>query len=216
MSQDKLWLLKHKTGRVQGPLSSDEIIQRIKDKIIHGEETIAIYPGGRWKPISVEPLFYEQLLQILSYTEEEELDTIHSSSSSQKSHFDSSENISSATVIADLSELRSIRKNRKRKKRSSSKRLKRKSEAFLEKTVIYKPEGEEYELLKEEEGVDRAVEENKRRLSFFQRRKGWILAFSGVVVVFALLFFQDEAEKKHLQEYIELKNPKRKHTRLTT
>ena len=208
MSQDKLWLLKHKNSRVQGPLSSDEIIQLIKDKIVHGEETIAIYPGGRWKPISVEPLFYEQLLQILSYTDEEKIDTIHTSSSTQESRFSSSESVSSATVVADLSELKSIRKKRRRKKRnSSSKRLKRNSESFSEKTVIYKPEEEEYELLTKEGSVDREVEEDKSKIPFFQRKKTWVLVSSIFVVVLALLFFQDKSKQKQLQEYIELKAP---------
>lgn len=204
MSQEKLWLLKYNNGRVQGPLSSDEIIQLIKDKIVHGEETIAAYPGGRWKPISVEPLFYEHLLQILSYEDEDKIDTV-SHSAAQSSDLSFGDSISSATVVADLSELKSIRsKRRKRKKKSSSKKL---DESFSEKTVIYRPE-EEYRSLRKGEVVDKKEMENKSKMFFPKRKKSWILVFSCIIIVLIVLFFQDESDKNQLQEYIELKAPR--------
>ncbi len=209
MSQDKLWLLKYKNGRVQGPLSSDEIIRHIKDRVVQGEETVAVYPGGRWKPISVEPIFYEQLLQVLSYTEKDEIDTVHSGASVQSSHVDTEESISSSTVVADLSELKSIRKKQRKKRRSGSHRSKRKSRSSSEKTVIYKLEEEGFESFKEE-GTAQVAEVSNRKQSFFQRKKVLLLAFSGIGVVFALLFFQDESKDKPFQEYVELQAPREK------
>ena len=209
MSQDKLWLLKYKNGRIQGPLSSDEIIRLIKDKIVHGEETIAMYPGGRWKPISVEPLFYEQLLQVLSYADEVEVDTSHVSSASQESQFSSNEDVSSATVVADVSDLKSIRKKRRRKTRSHSIRLKRKTKSFSEQTVIYRPEEEKHELVEEEKFVNKEVKSDYKASLSFQKKRSWLLIFSTLAVVCVFLFFQKEGGQKKLQEYIELKVPKK-------
>lgn len=215
MSQDKLWLLKHKTGRIEGPLSADEIVHLIRDKIVHGEETVAVYPGGRWKPISVEPQFYEQLLQVLSNADETQEDTSHVSSTSQESRFSSNDSVSSATVIADLRELKSIQKKRRRKKRSSSIRLKKKTESFSEQTVIYKPEEEKYNIVEEERFMNKEVKEDKGESSFFQKNRAWLLLFSILAIVFVFLFFQREVvDRKRLQEYIELKVPKKMATSL--
>ena len=209
----KLWLLKYKNGRIHGPLSEQEITQLIKDKIIHGEETIAVYPGGRWKPISVEPMFYEQLLQILSSTDNEKSiyrDTTAHSHSDKDSYLNTNNSVSSATVIADVSELRDIkRKNREKKRktitRSSSRKRKKKS--FEEKTLIYSETEQETSYLDEKLPLNvKDGEAEKKKGLFFKKNKKWILTIVPIAILCVFLFFEDEQKKQG--NYIELKKPK--------
>ena len=185
MSQNKLWLLKHTNGRVQGPLSTDDIIQLIKDKVVYGEESIFVYPDGRWKPISVEPLFYEPLLSALS---EEEDSPAKSSVSSEDG---GSAFVPSATVIADKSRTTSL--NRKRKRAHVTRSSQRKMSQ--EKTVIY----EEPEEL---EGT--AIRHQKTKLSFLYKRETLI----GLSIFFILLFFfWPSGTKLQTGDYVQLKKP---------
>ena len=212
MSQTKLWLLKYKSGRIHGPLSAKEITQLIKDKVIYGEETIAVYPGGRWKPISVEPVFYEQLLQELSDIDDESKEDLHhttNSTSDQESYL-SSDSISSATVVADVSELKDIRKRRRKKKRRSTvrSRAKQQEESFEEKTVVYYETMEEESHSEDELPLDDEIKKNEGLFSSFKKKKKWILSFLLIIIVFIFLFPPDEKKQQINQEYIELKKPK--------
>ena len=208
MSPKKLWLIKYKNGRIQGPLSIDEIIQLISNRVISGEETISVYPGGRWKPISVEPQFYEALLNVLSDESETEIDKPGSDHSDQESYLSvNPPSISSATVIADLNELKDIQKKR-RKKRNINKRS-RKKESSQEKTVIYHLPEDEY-------NSEREVLENKMvgEEDYFEpskKKKKWILPVAAsLIIVVAFLFFPDEKNKKQEQDYIVLEKPREK------
>lgn len=62
----KLWLVKDSKARISGPYNEEEILQRIKDGEFNGEELIASYPSGRWKPLTVYSVFYDKLLKFLS------------------------------------------------------------------------------------------------------------------------------------------------------
>ena len=105
MSPKKLWWIRYKNGRIQGPLSIDEIIQLISNRVISGEETISVYPGGRWKPISVEPQFYEALLNVLSDEAETEIDRPSSDHSDQNSYLSvNPSSISSGLSLIHISE----------------------------------------------------------------------------------------------------------------
>ena len=189
MSQ-KLWLLKQKNGRVQGPLSTDEIIQLIQDKVVYGEEAISVYPDGRWKPISVEPLFYEPLLQALS--ENEEHPTQHPSPSVNKNTDEIDSPTHSATVIADMSTLKNLHKKRQKKSRI----LRAQKQKPAEKTVIYNiDEWEEPEDSKSP--LPKKSSQKKQRFIFILS----VLGFVGF-----LLILSDE-NKTTYDEYVELKKP---------
>ena len=207
MSQDKLWLLKHKNGRIQGPLSADEIVHLINDKIVYGEETIAVYPGGRWKPISIEPQFYEPLLEILSKSDDTSAENTHytsSASSSQESYFGVDQSMSSKTVMADMSELKNINKKRRKKRRDSSIRLKGKTKEPSEKTVVYYQPEEKSE--RPEEKVLRVQSEGGG--SPPRRNKKWIFLVA-VIIVCVFWFLMDGTSQKQEQEYVELKMPRK-------
>ncbi len=208
MSQSKLWLLKYKNGRIQGPLSTEEIIQLIADKVVYGEETIAVYPGGRWKPISVEPKFYEPLLEILSRPDEASAELSHFASISSEPVLNKEKSVSSATVVANLNELKSIRKKQKKKRQNSSVRSTRNAQSSSEQTVIYQPEGE-YEVEEEEFSNTQAreIDASPHR----HRRKGkWMYLTGTLIVVFGVLFFMEDEDKQKKSEYVELIKPDEK------
>ena len=218
MTQDIIWLIKYKNGRIRGPLSADEIVQLIVDKTICGEETIAVYPGGRWKPISVEPRFYESFLNVLSGTDDVK-DSAHSTDF-QSSRIDSSYSKASSTktMVADISELKSIRKKRKKKNRERTIGSIRKKNSSEEKTLIYHgPEQESLLELDREElpynvvgtaagggTVVRRKQEDRKRSFFGQNKR--ILIFVLVVFTVAFLLFQEGTEKME-KEYVILKKP---------
>ena len=200
MSQDKLWLLKHKNGRIQGPLSADEIIHLINNKTVYGEETIAVYPGGRWKPISIEPQFYEPLLEILSRFDETSAENTRytSSSSSQGPSFGVDQSVSSKTVVADIGEIKNFNKKRRKKRKDSSIRLKGKVKKKSKKTVVYYEQKEQPVLnVQLEEGGGSPVRRNKK----------WMLLIA-VCIVCLFLFLMDGKDQKQKKEYIELKSPR--------
>ncbi len=212
MSQNKLWLIKNKTGRIQGPLSTKEIIELINEKTVEGEETIAEYPGGKWKPISVEPRFYEKLLGVLSHLEraggEVEPSSSRSSRSSQLSDpVESPGYISSETVVISAHELKSIRKKRKtQNKKSNSIPLKRK--LSKEETVIYQPEEEEMTSFLEEEEFLKEQGRDKAPPSLGNRKKRWFFVL-GILGILAIFFLWEEEEKQSKQEYVRLIVPRK-------
>ena len=210
MNQDKLWLLKQKNGRIQGPLSEDEIIHLIKDKTVCGEETIAVYPGGRWKSISVEPCFYEHLLQALSYVDDVDEKVSHFTAASQSSCLDESQqSATSETVVANLDELKSLRKQRRKKsRRDSSIRLKKKLKSSAERTIIYKPVDMEYEQKGQEGFSETEEKKDKKRLFFIGKNKKWVWSALFLVIVFGLVFFQKNDSWNENKQYITLKVPK--------
>lgn len=62
----KKWLIKLYDGRIKGPYSTSEVLSAISRGDFSGEETISLYPGGRWVPISQDPVFYDKLLEFLA------------------------------------------------------------------------------------------------------------------------------------------------------
>ncbi len=65
MSQRR-WIIKNSEGILKGPLSTEEVLQRISRGDISGDELLSEYPGGNWYPISKDPEFYDRLLDVLS------------------------------------------------------------------------------------------------------------------------------------------------------
>lgn len=59
------WLIKLAKGKIKGPFSTREILDKISSRDMTGEEEVALYPTQNWMPLSNEPEFYDQLLAIL-------------------------------------------------------------------------------------------------------------------------------------------------------
>lgn len=66
MSSKKQWIIKLKDGRIRGPLETKKVLELIQEGLLTGEESISVYPGSNWFPITHDPGFYDQLLQALT------------------------------------------------------------------------------------------------------------------------------------------------------
>ncbi len=62
----KKWIIKNVDGLVLGPYTTEQILNKIRSGDFMGEESIALYPGSQWRPISQDPQFYDSLLEALS------------------------------------------------------------------------------------------------------------------------------------------------------
>lgn len=65
------WILQIEGGRTLGPLKTEDVIFRISEGIVSGNEKIKRYPDGQWTIVSREPVFYDYLLEALEKTVEE-------------------------------------------------------------------------------------------------------------------------------------------------
>ena len=90
----KTWLIKNRKGRVKGPFSEKEILEKIKVFQLSGEELISLYPAGRWKNISSHSPFYDALFEAFSPDSNKPLP---GDSSSREPLFDSAEHESKET-----------------------------------------------------------------------------------------------------------------------
>ena len=63
---NKLWLVKDRKGRIQGPYTEEEICDYIHEEHFTGSALIALYPSGKWKSISSHPVFYKAILKSLN------------------------------------------------------------------------------------------------------------------------------------------------------
>ena len=59
------WIIRSHKGQILGPLTTKEVLHRISDGSLHGDEMVSSYPDGKWVPLSKEPEFYDQILSIL-------------------------------------------------------------------------------------------------------------------------------------------------------
>ena len=194
MSKDSLWLVKGKNGRVRGPLSTSDIIQMIHQENIVGEESISLYPNGKWKPISVEPVFYDNLMGILSHTES-------SSATSQDLSQKVVSTEESATIIADQEAIRALKKKRKNKDVQSFQTEKYRKKRKSKTQIIY-----DTQLLKHSQLDD---EEKKITLSNRKYTKRLIVGIliASTVAVVAFVFFSQSSSQSN-QEFISLKLPR--------
>jgi hypothetical protein len=62
----KTWIVRDREGKIFGPFSTDQVLQQIDRGYFMGGEDVALYPGGRWIPISNTPEFYDRLLDALA------------------------------------------------------------------------------------------------------------------------------------------------------
>ena len=62
----KQWIVRDPQGRISGPFTTELIFRHIDQGVLTGRETVALYPGGDWLPISKSPEFYDRLLDALA------------------------------------------------------------------------------------------------------------------------------------------------------
>ena len=60
-----LWLIKLESEQVKGPFTTEAICKMILEGIYSGQEYVARYPEGDWRPVSKQAEFYETLLESL-------------------------------------------------------------------------------------------------------------------------------------------------------
>ncbi|MDX9732215.1 MAG: tetratricopeptide repeat protein, partial [Bdellovibrionales bacterium] len=65
-SSAKTWIVRDREGKIYGPFNTDQVLVQIDRGYFMGGEDVALYPGGRWIPISNTPEFYDRLLDALA------------------------------------------------------------------------------------------------------------------------------------------------------
>jgi tetratricopeptide (TPR) repeat protein len=60
------WQLQVEGGRIVGPLTTEDLLYRISEGILTGQEKIRKLPDGAWSVVSREPIFYDKLLEALA------------------------------------------------------------------------------------------------------------------------------------------------------
>lgn len=70
----KKWIIKDTEGRVRGPFPTEKVLYQIGRGELNGDESIAIFPGGKWFLISQEPQFYDRLIEVLAGVDQWEKD----------------------------------------------------------------------------------------------------------------------------------------------
>ncbi len=65
MNEIVQWLIRNKHGEIEGPMTTVEVVRRIRSGVYYGEEFVSRYPEGRWNPISYDENFFNILLEAL-------------------------------------------------------------------------------------------------------------------------------------------------------
>lgn len=65
MNETVQWLIRNKKGEIDGPLTTVEVIRKIRGGFYSGDEFLSRYPSGRWYPISYDQKFFNTLLEVL-------------------------------------------------------------------------------------------------------------------------------------------------------
>ena len=65
MNEIVQWLIRNKKGEIDGPLTTVEVIRKIRGGFYSGDEYLSRYPSGRWYPISYDQKFFNTLLEVL-------------------------------------------------------------------------------------------------------------------------------------------------------
>lgn len=73
-TEKKQWIIKDPDGRIQGPFTTEQILSKITQGEVSGNEMISLYPGGQWISISQDPQFYDRLLDVLSGADSDNFD----------------------------------------------------------------------------------------------------------------------------------------------
>ena len=81
---EKLWLIKDKKGRIQGPYSESQICEFIELGKYDSNSFVSSYPYGKWKPLSTQTSFYEALLKVLDPKKKKEKETEESTEAEEE------------------------------------------------------------------------------------------------------------------------------------
>ncbi len=65
MSEIVQWLIRKQNGEIDGPMTTVDVIRKIRSGSYMGEEFLSRYPSGRWYPISYDQNFFNILLEVL-------------------------------------------------------------------------------------------------------------------------------------------------------
>ncbi len=65
MSNAVLWNIRDLNGKTHGPFTTADILNKIRNGDLQGEEKISKHPDGSWVPLSQESDFYDSLLEAL-------------------------------------------------------------------------------------------------------------------------------------------------------
>ncbi|MEI7972774.1 MAG: tetratricopeptide repeat protein [Bdellovibrio sp.] len=60
-----LWILMGADGQLEGPLATEEILLRIRQGRLSGDELLRPYPDGKWIQLSQRLEFYDEILRVL-------------------------------------------------------------------------------------------------------------------------------------------------------
>ena len=66
--KDRQYQIKYSDGTLSSPLSLEDIAKSLIDQKLTGQEEISLYPQENFKPLSLEPIFYDLLFYILQNT----------------------------------------------------------------------------------------------------------------------------------------------------
>ena len=234
----KLWLVKHKDGRIDGPFSSEDVDAHIRDKKISEDTKISSYPNGEWKPVTSLARFYDLLLDVISQPTQIKEEQSHvgqdssrleqqedSAESDIPSDFkmdtdteDKEEDLGNATQVANIDVLRKLKKERKKKVLRASPSYKKKVKKSLKETQFY-ASFEDQESLQEhtQQKQDLAPaptdQKNlKKKTSRSKNRKRPLSLFliPPIALGAALMFFLQSPGPKRTTEYVQLKLPQKK------
>jgi tetratricopeptide (TPR) repeat protein len=65
-AQDKKWILRDSSGHIYGPFTISKLGELITKGIVTGEEDVAAYPAGEWRPLSSERELYDVVIAMIS------------------------------------------------------------------------------------------------------------------------------------------------------
>lgn len=49
----KTWIVRDREGKIYGPFNTEQVLVQIDRGYFMGGEDVALYPGGKWIPISL-------------------------------------------------------------------------------------------------------------------------------------------------------------------
>lgn len=190
------WIVKDKHGKVRGPYSNEEVIEKIRKGFFLGEEKIAKYPDGKWTSITQDEAFYSALINILDHDLNDEILEDEKSSQEQStnkkiSEFSSSSSQATNVPIGEGSEKLSLEPI--------------KSKVHIEQQVDLKEE-----LLINEQKTKESFIENK---NFGSSKFIKFFIFFLILVAGYVIFFNDPPKAN--DSFVRLMYPRYKNKRIT-
>ena len=200
-------MIKNKKGRVSGPHNEREIGARISAGKLKGEELVAEYPAGKFRPLSAHPVFYEKILFWIQSPSQASSSSQADAKASKKDKTGSlQEDAVGPTRIVNLKDSTKDKakgKDKDKAKPGPSKKIRIKlSQKFKEDILNKEGEGEIIEM----EDVEEKAKGGAKRWT-----KPFLMGGGAALVLIMLLFFLPMKEKEAGYEpvrLLSLKGPK--------